>query len=91
MGAVKRKCLVRRVYDFYRDGFRSMDVGRVLWVVVLVKLFIILVILKFFFFPDVLKEKAGQGNEADYVSAQLTHEFQPSAPAESTPPLTDKD
>ncbi len=49
-----------------------MDLGRVLWVVILVKLFIIFVVLKIFFFPDTLKEKAGKGNEAEYVSTRIT-------------------
>ena len=33
--------LPARIYRFYRDGFRSMTVGRYLWVLILVKLFIL--------------------------------------------------
>ncbi|MCD7713706.1 MAG: DUF4492 domain-containing protein [Prevotella sp.] len=62
---------IRKVYDFYRDGFRNMDTGRVLWAVVLVKLFIIFAVLKLFFFPNILHEKAERGGEAEYVSSQL--------------------
>ncbi len=68
---MKKKGVIRRVIDFYKEGFRNMDVGRVLWVVVLVKLFIIFIILRLFFMPDTLKEKAGKGNEAAYVSSQM--------------------
>ncbi|MFQ8806974.1 MAG: DUF4492 domain-containing protein [Alistipes indistinctus] len=40
-----------RVYRFYADGFRSMTLGRTLWAVILIKLFIMFAILRLFFFP----------------------------------------
>ena len=39
----------------YADGFRSMTVGKKLWLLILIKLFIIFFIFKLFFFPDILK------------------------------------
>ncbi len=48
-----------------------MTLGRTLWTVILVKLFIIFVVLKLFFFPNYIKEHAGKGEEADFVSSQL--------------------
>ena len=45
----------QRVVRFYVDGFRSMTVGRYLWALIIVKLFILFFIFKLFFFPDVLK------------------------------------
>ena len=62
---------VCKVFRFYVDGFKSMTVGRVLWTVILIKLFVIFVILKLFFFPDVLSQKSG-GNKASYVAGELT-------------------
>ena len=62
---------IHRIWNFYYDGFRSMTLGRTLWAVILVKLFIIFVVLKLFFFPNYLKEHAGKGNEAEYVSRKL--------------------
>lgn len=47
--------LPRRIYTFYRDGFRSMVVGRTLWKIIFVKLFIMFAVLKLFFFPNYLK------------------------------------
>lgn len=47
--------LPRRVVRFYVEGFRSMTVGRSLWVLILVKLFILFFIFKLFFFPDLLE------------------------------------
>ena len=37
-----------RAYDLYRDGFRHMTIGKMLWLIVLVKLFLIFVVLKIF-------------------------------------------
>ena len=37
---------------FYADGFRSMTVGRKLWVIIIIKLIVIFGVLKLFFFPD---------------------------------------
>ena len=62
-----------RIYRFYRDGFRSMTVGKTLWKIILVKLFIMFAVLKLFFFPDFLATNfATDEQRADYVSEQIT-------------------
>lgn len=61
---------LKKIWDLYYEGFRSMTLGRTLWLVILVKLFIIFVVLKVFFFPNYIKERA-RGNEADFVAGQL--------------------
>lgn len=43
-----------RVVDLYIDGFRNMTVGRTLWLLIIIKLFIMFAILKIFFFPNIL-------------------------------------
>lgn len=63
--------ILYKVYCFYIDGFRSMTVGRVLWTVILIKLVVIFLVLKLFFFPDVLKLKAADGDRAGYVAREL--------------------
>ena len=60
-----------RIYDLYADGFRHMVLGRTLWIVILVKLFIIFFILKLFFFPDFIGTHAADGEEADFVATQV--------------------
>ena len=45
------------IYTFYRNGFRGMTVGRTLWKIILIKLVIMFAVLKFFFFPNYLKNK----------------------------------
>lgn len=61
---------LRQIWDLYYDGFRSMTLGRTLWAVILVKMFIIFVVLKIFFFPNYLKEHA-RGDEAEFVATEL--------------------
>ena len=60
-----------QVFRFYVDGFRSMTLGKVLWTVILIKLFVIFFVLKLFFFPDILEQKAA-GDKASYVARELT-------------------
>ena len=60
-----------RIFDLYYDGFRNMHLGKTLWAVILIKLFIIFVVLKIFFFPNFLKQHA-DGNEASFVATELT-------------------
>ena len=54
------------IWKFYLDGFRSMTIGRTLWILILIKLFIMFGILKVFFFPDFLKGKTAEEKQ-DYV------------------------
>lgn len=63
--------ILHRVYDLYADGFRQMTIGRTLWVVILIKLFIIFAVLKVFFFPDFLKSNAPEGQEPDFVATEI--------------------
>lgn len=39
------------------EGFRSMTLGKTLWAIILIKLFIIFFILRLFFFPNILQQK----------------------------------
>ena len=68
---MKKDGFWRRAFDLYYDGFRSMTLGKVLWAVILIKLFIIFVVLKVFFFPNFLKENAEEGRESEYVAEEL--------------------
>ncbi len=59
------------IWRFYADGFKNMTSGRTLWVIILVKLFVLFFILKLFFFPDFLKTTAPKGDKEGYVSREL--------------------
>lgn len=69
--ALKKDGFLYRVWDLYYDGFRSMTLGKTLWAIILIKLFIMFAILKVFFFPNYLKQHAEKGEEAEYVATQL--------------------
>jgi hypothetical protein len=66
-----------RIYRFYREGFRSMTLGRTLWKVIIIKLIIMFGVLKLFFFPDFLKTNFSTDEQrADYVMEQITRPAQ---------------
>ena len=66
--------MLQKVIGFYFDGFRRMTWGKKLWRIILIKLFIMFVILRLFFFPDLLKRDFKSDEErADYVLEQLTN------------------
>ncbi len=63
----------RRVVDLYVDGFRNMTVGRKLWGIVILKLAIMFLVFKLFFFPDLLKENYDNDEDrARAVARELT-------------------
>ena len=63
--------IIYKIFHLYYDGFRSMKLGRTLWAIILIKLFVIFVVLKLFFFPNFLKQHAEEGHEADFVSQEV--------------------
>lgn len=56
----KKMQMLKKIFALYRDGFREMRVGRILWIIILVKLFIMFAVLKLFFFRDPM---AGMNDE----------------------------
>ena len=73
---MRKDSFLYKVYDLYVDGFRSMRLGKTLWAIILIKLFIIFAVLKIFFFPNFLKENA-KGDEAGFVATELTERAAP--------------
>lgn len=67
--------LLHRIFDLYYEGFRSMRLGKTLWAIILIKLFIIFAVLKVFFFPNFLKQHA-EGNESGFVASELVERAQ---------------
>lgn len=46
----------KTIIRFYTDGFKRMSVGKTLWKIIALKLFIFFVVIKLLFFPNVLQE-----------------------------------
>lgn len=64
---------MNKILKFYYDGFRQMTIGRTLWAIILIKLFILFFILKLFFFPDLLHTNySNDEDRADAVRTNLT-------------------
>lgn len=69
-----KRNIFSRVFHFYCEGFKSMTIGKTLWAIILIKLFVMFVILKIFFFPNFLKTNFETDQErSDYVLEQLTN------------------
>ncbi|MBQ6310665.1 MAG: DUF4492 domain-containing protein [Bacteroidales bacterium] len=64
--------IFKRVYVFYRDGFRNMEVGKTLWLIILIKLAIIFLILRVFFFRPELSRYDTDAEKAEHVIENLT-------------------
>ncbi|WP_294958352.1 DUF4492 domain-containing protein [Sulfurovum sp.] len=65
----------KSIYYLYYDGFVNMRVGKTLWLLIAVKLFVMFVIVKWLFFPDVLQEKfQTDAQRSQYILNQLTQE-----------------
>ncbi|MBQ6746732.1 MAG: DUF4492 domain-containing protein [Bacteroidaceae bacterium] len=66
------KNIFSKIWDLYVDGFRSMTIGKTLWMLILIKLFIIFCILRVFFFPNFLNTVTDDdAQKDDYVSTQI--------------------
>ena len=68
---MRKNYLPVRIFRFYYEGFRSMTLGKTLWTLILIKLFIMFVVLKIFFFPRYLNQFDTKEEKEDYVSKEL--------------------
>lgn len=63
--------LLSRIFHLYYDGFRTMTLGKTLWAVILIKLAIIFLVLKLFFFPNYINSNVKNGDKAGFVSKEI--------------------
>lgn len=68
---MKKNSFLYRVFDLYYDGFRNMKLGKTLWLIIGIKLFIIFIILRLFFFPNFISQHSEKGEEADFVATEV--------------------
>jgi len=65
--------MLKRIFLFYYEGFKEMTIGKTLWAIILIKLAIMFLVLKIFFFPNYLKSNFDTEDERiDYVIKELT-------------------
>ena len=49
--------VLNRIWHFYIDGFKDLPAwGRNVWIIIIIKLFILFAVIRLFFMPDVLKK-----------------------------------
>ena len=71
---VGKSNVLLRVVRFYVEGFRAMTLGKTLWAIILIKLFIMFFILRLFFFPNILQKNFDTDEErANAVIENLTN------------------
>ncbi|MDD5759294.1 MAG: DUF4492 domain-containing protein [Desulfobulbaceae bacterium] len=70
--------LLTDVYNFYRNGFKSMTLGRTLWKILLIKLIVLFAVLKLFYFPNYLQTNFQTDEQrANHVLEQLSRHTGP--------------
>ena len=64
---------INRIIRFYYEGFRNMSWwGNRVWIIILIKLFVIFIILRIFFFRDFLQSNYDtERQKSEYVLDQL--------------------
>ena len=73
MNLINNKNVFVRIFRFYVDGFRNMTLGKTLWTIILIKLFIMFFVLKLFFFFNFLNANFNTDEErAEHVGMELT-------------------
>lgn len=68
--AMSQHSFFRKAVSMYVDGFRDMTVGKRLWALILIKLALLFLVFRLFFFPDLLEEN--YDNDTDRAQAVRT-------------------
>jgi len=65
--------IVSSIIKFYADGFRRMTLGKTLWAIILIKLFVMFAIVKVFLLPNHLNSHCDTREEKSaHVANHLT-------------------
>lgn len=64
---------LKNVWMFYYTGFKEMTIGKTLWLIILIKIFIFFIVMKLLFFPNFLSTNFDNDEDrASYVRHELT-------------------
>ena len=65
--------LLKNFLNMYIEGFKNLKLGKTLWKLILIKLFFILVLLKYFIYDDNFKNTyKTQETKIDFVYKNIT-------------------
>ncbi len=73
------KKIILSIWNFYADGFKNMTWGKSLWILIILKVVILFLVLRMFFFKPVMAGKTDE-QKSEYVGTQLelrTKNFEP--------------
>ena len=65
------KKTLKNIWNLYYDGFKNMTWGRPLWLLIFLKVIILFLVLRMFFFKPVLSGK-DEAEKIEYVGEQLS-------------------
>ena len=68
------KNTLRSVWNLYADGFRNMTWGRPLWMLIFLKVIVLFLVLRMFFFESVLSGKS-DAEKSEHVGKELVSDF----------------
>ncbi|CAA6815950.1 MAG: DUF4492 domain-containing protein [uncultured Sulfurovum sp.] len=69
--------LVKKIFYFYVEGFKNMKIGKRLWAIIGIKFLLFFILMKIFFFPNLLKENFSNDTQrANHILEKLTKEQQ---------------
>lgn len=70
----KAKHVLKSILQFYIDGFKNMTVGKILWAIILIKLFIMFFIIKPVYFSRTTQNRNDvRQTESDYIYEELVN------------------
>jgi Na+/H+ antiporter NhaD/arsenite permease-like protein len=65
--------MIKKAFLFYYNGFKNSTLAKKLLLIVLIKVFVMFIVLKLFFFKDFLNDKFDSDTQkGNYVIEQLT-------------------
>ncbi len=67
---MKIKSTIISIWNFYVEGFKGMTWGRPLWALIFLKVIILFLVLRMFFFEPILAGKS-EAEKIDHVSTEL--------------------
>ena len=68
------KNTLRSIWNLYADGFRNMTWGRPLWMLIFLKVIVLFLVLRMFFFEPVLSGTS-DAEKSEHVGKELVSDF----------------
>lgn len=64
--------MLKNIVRFYVQGFANMTLGKTLWKIIVIKLLVIFIVLKFFIYGDSIRDIGGAKERSEYVLDNLS-------------------